>query len=417
MRIAVLSDVHGNLSALEAVLEALKPYDAVWQLGDIVGYGPQPDEVVARLAEENATGVRGNHDSAAIGELETDAFNDDARVAVEWTAERIAPETRRWLAKLPLRMIDEPYTLVHGSPRDPTWEYVFSASIARANLAAFRYPALPGWPHPRADRFSGTQDGRRGGGHRQAGFTDEARRSADDREPGQRRPAPRRRSASQRDAPRHREEHLGVAPRRVPNRADAEAHGKAGPARRVWSRACNSACDGSRPDVDEAMAARPQAGRPARPRGAAARRVLPLLGSGDAGRARNGAPTQDGHRPGDRARPPIPVRSPVIDPRRDHRAPVEDQGAGDLQFGPDQLLGVRDRGNPPSADLRRRWSALPQPADGHRSRDPACRRLLLLSPDRVRLSVGRRRLRSGAAEPSIHRRAWSLPERCYSTTS
>jgi predicted phosphodiesterase len=137
MRIAVLSDVHGNLPALEAVLEALKPYDAVWQLGDIVGYGPQPDEVVARLAAANAVGVRGNHDSAAIGELETNAFNDDARIAVEWTAERIAPETKRWLAALPLRSIDEPFTLVHGSPRDPTWEYVFSASVARANMSAF----------------------------------------------------------------------------------------------------------------------------------------------------------------------------------------------------------------------------------------------------------------------------------------
>lgn len=137
MRIAVLSDVHGNLPALEAVLAALKPYDAVWQLGDIVGYGPQPDEVVARLAAEKAVGVRGNHDSAAIGQLDTDAFNDDARIAVEWTAERIASDTKRWLAELPLRMIDEPFTLVHGSPRDPTWEYVFSATIARANLSAF----------------------------------------------------------------------------------------------------------------------------------------------------------------------------------------------------------------------------------------------------------------------------------------
>ena len=137
MRIAVLSDVHGNLPALEAVLEALRPYDAVWQLGDVVGYGPQPDEVVALLAAENAVGVRGNHDSAAIGDLETDSFNDDARAAVEWTAERIKPATRRWLAALPLRTIDEPFTLVHGSPRDPTWEYVYSAAIARANLSAF----------------------------------------------------------------------------------------------------------------------------------------------------------------------------------------------------------------------------------------------------------------------------------------
>lgn len=137
MRIAVLSDIHGNLPALEAVLAAIKPYDAIWQLGDIVGYGPQPDEVVARLADENATGVRGNHDAAAIGELDTDSFNDDARTAVEWTAERIEPRTREWLAALPERSVEEPFTLVHGSPRDPIWEYVFSASIARGNLSAF----------------------------------------------------------------------------------------------------------------------------------------------------------------------------------------------------------------------------------------------------------------------------------------
>ncbi|HLB44002.1 MAG TPA: metallophosphoesterase family protein [Candidatus Limnocylindrales bacterium] len=137
MRIAVLSDIHGNLPALEAVLTALAPYDAVWQLGDIVGYGPQPDEVVARLAQEGAIGVRGNHDSAAIGALDTDAFNDDARAAVEWTAERIEPATREWLAALPLRSVDEPFTLVHGSPRDPTWEYVHSAGAARANMDAF----------------------------------------------------------------------------------------------------------------------------------------------------------------------------------------------------------------------------------------------------------------------------------------
>jgi predicted phosphodiesterase len=140
MRIAVLSDIHGNLPALDAVLEALKPYDTVWQLGDVVGYGPQPDEVVARLAEVNAVGVRGNHDAAALGELATDTFNDDARIAVEWTAERIRPATRDWLAALPSRSIDEPFTLVHGSPRDPTWEYVFTRSIARANLGSFDTP-------------------------------------------------------------------------------------------------------------------------------------------------------------------------------------------------------------------------------------------------------------------------------------
>jgi predicted phosphodiesterase len=140
MRIAVLSDIHGNLPALEAVLAALSPYDAVWQLGDIVGYGPQPDEVVARLKAEHATGVRGNHDSAALGKLPVDAFNDDARAALEWTAEHIKPATRRWLAALPLRDVDESFTRVHASPCDPNWEYVYSLAIARANLKCFSTP-------------------------------------------------------------------------------------------------------------------------------------------------------------------------------------------------------------------------------------------------------------------------------------
>ena len=140
MRIAVLSDIHGNLPALEAVLAALKPYDAVWELGDICGYGPQPDEVVARLAAEGAIGVRGNHDSAAIGLLDTDAFNDDARTAVEWTADRIAPRTRDWLSALPLRVEKDSFTLVHGSPRDPTWEYVLNTLAARLNFTHFRTP-------------------------------------------------------------------------------------------------------------------------------------------------------------------------------------------------------------------------------------------------------------------------------------
>lgn len=148
MRIAVLSDIHGNLPALEAVLGACKPYDAIWQLGDIVGYGPQPNEVVARLVEENAVGVRGNHDSAAVGKLDTDSFNDDARAAVEWTAEQLEPATREWLAALPLRSVDGSFTLVHGSPRDPTWEYVYSAGVARANLASFETPhCLVGHTH------------------------------------------------------------------------------------------------------------------------------------------------------------------------------------------------------------------------------------------------------------------------------
>ncbi|MET1231838.1 MAG: metallophosphoesterase family protein [Candidatus Limnocylindrales bacterium] len=136
MRIAVLSDIHGNLPALEAVLAALEPYDAIWQLGDVVGYGPEPDAVVARLRELGATGVRGNHDAAAIGDLPTTAFNSEARAAVLWTASVIAAATRAWLTALPEIAIDGDYTLAHGSPREPLWEYVLTTPTARANFAA-----------------------------------------------------------------------------------------------------------------------------------------------------------------------------------------------------------------------------------------------------------------------------------------
>lgn len=148
MRVAVLSDIHSNLAALEAVLDALQPFDAVWQLGDIVGYGPDPDAVVSALSAIGAGGVRGNHDSAALGMIDADAFNDDARDAVEWTAERLGEATRTWLAALPERATEDDFTLVHGSPRDPTWEYVYSMPVARANFPAFATPhCLVGHTH------------------------------------------------------------------------------------------------------------------------------------------------------------------------------------------------------------------------------------------------------------------------------
>ena len=136
MRIAVLSDIHANLVALDAVLEAIGAVDAIWHLGDVVGYGPDPDAVVRRLAEAGALGVRGNHDAAACGGREIEWFNPEARTAMEWTRDAIAPDTRDWLAALPERLVEGDFTLVHGSPRDPTWEYVTSVPVARANLAA-----------------------------------------------------------------------------------------------------------------------------------------------------------------------------------------------------------------------------------------------------------------------------------------
>jgi len=134
MRIAVLSEIHSNLVALDAVLAHLGSVDAIWQLGDVVGYGPDPDGVVARLAEVGAVGVRGNHDAAAVGGSEIEWFNPDARTAIEWTRSRISATTRAWLERLPERLVETDYTLVHGSPREPLWEYITSSPVARANL-------------------------------------------------------------------------------------------------------------------------------------------------------------------------------------------------------------------------------------------------------------------------------------------
>jgi diadenosine tetraphosphatase ApaH/serine/threonine PP2A family protein phosphatase len=148
MRVAVLSDIHANLVALDAVLDAVGSVDAVWQLGDVVGYGPDPDGVVGRLAAIGAVGVAGNHDLAALGGPEIDWFNPDAKAAMEWTRGRIEDRTSAWLAALPTTLAAGGMTLVHGSPRDPVWEYVTSVSIARANLAVLETPiALHGHTH------------------------------------------------------------------------------------------------------------------------------------------------------------------------------------------------------------------------------------------------------------------------------
>jgi predicted phosphodiesterase len=162
MRIALISDVHANLPALDAVLASAGSVDAVWHLGDIVGYGPDPDDVVERLRTIGAVGVRGNHDLAACGGNEIDWFQPDARAAMEWTRRTISGETIAWLRAQPERQLDGDFTLVHGSAVDPTWEYVTTASVARDSLAAIStVHGLNGHTHvPAAFQLRGGRVGR-----------------------------------------------------------------------------------------------------------------------------------------------------------------------------------------------------------------------------------------------------------------
>ncbi|MBI2912310.1 MAG: metallophosphoesterase family protein [Chloroflexi bacterium] len=153
MRILILSDVHSNLAALEAVLrhaETQGPIDAFWCLGDTVGYGPQPRECIARLRELGAVMVAGNHDRAATGAMGVEEFNQDAAAAALWTMAQLSPEERSYLDGLPeVALASEvEFTLVHGTLRWPIWEYLYSHEAARAHLERQETPfGLVGHTH------------------------------------------------------------------------------------------------------------------------------------------------------------------------------------------------------------------------------------------------------------------------------
>lgn len=138
MRILVLTDVHANLVALEAVLDDAGRVDDVWSIGDIVGYGPRPRECVelVRILTPNVS-VIGNHDWASIGRLSLEDFNPVARFASYWTTTQLSAEHLQYLESLPNRMIDQDWTVVHGSPSHPIWEYIYNARVAAANFPAF----------------------------------------------------------------------------------------------------------------------------------------------------------------------------------------------------------------------------------------------------------------------------------------
>jgi len=133
--IALLSDVHANLVALEAVLAALGPVDALWVTGDTVGYGPDPSDVLALLRERKAVLVAGNHDRAVATGQGLELFNPVAAAAVSVHRGLLSAEVRDLLAALPETIESAAFTLCHGSLRDPLWEYVFTATAAAASLA------------------------------------------------------------------------------------------------------------------------------------------------------------------------------------------------------------------------------------------------------------------------------------------
>jgi diadenosine tetraphosphatase ApaH/serine/threonine PP2A family protein phosphatase len=140
MRYAILADIHSNLAAFEAVLsdaDGRGGFDKIWCLGDVVGYGPDPHECIERLRQFEHVCIAGNHDWAAIGKMDTSEFNPVAAVAAHWTSERLNAEDRDYLLGLPLTLRQDDFTLAHGSPREPIWEYLLSTEAAQDNFAYF----------------------------------------------------------------------------------------------------------------------------------------------------------------------------------------------------------------------------------------------------------------------------------------
>lgn len=137
VRCLLLSDIHSNLVAFEAVLADAGSFDLIWCLGDVIGYGPQPNECIERLRSLPHVCVAGNHDWAAIGKLDVSDFNPDASRACLWTRRQLTADNLAYVQNLPERIVQDGFTLVHGSPRHPIWEYVSHTLAAAENLSYF----------------------------------------------------------------------------------------------------------------------------------------------------------------------------------------------------------------------------------------------------------------------------------------
>lgn len=161
MKILIVSDVHSNLEAFQAVIEDADKrggFNEVWSLGDLVGYGPDPSACVELLRSHLHKAVAGNHDLAAIGKLSVERFNPYAAAANRWTGQQLTREQVEYIAELPLTLEIDEFTLAHGSPRDPVWEYLVTEEAAIACFTHIEtYWCLVGHSHmpflciPRAD--------------------------------------------------------------------------------------------------------------------------------------------------------------------------------------------------------------------------------------------------------------------------
>jgi diadenosine tetraphosphatase ApaH/serine/threonine PP2A family protein phosphatase len=141
MRILVISDIHANLTALEAVLQDAGEIDATWCLGDLVGYGPDPNECINRIRQlPNSTCLIGNHDAAALEKIDIRSFNPEARLAILWTQEWLEPANKDYLSSLPDHQVIGDVTIAHGSPRQPVWEYLLDTRTATQNFDFFTTP-------------------------------------------------------------------------------------------------------------------------------------------------------------------------------------------------------------------------------------------------------------------------------------
>jgi diadenosine tetraphosphatase ApaH/serine/threonine PP2A family protein phosphatase len=144
MRVAVISDVHANHHALRAVLDEIDAagVDAVWCLGDTVGYGPMPNECCDAVSQRADLCLVGNHDLVVVGEIPVGDFNDEAAAAAVWTSQVLSAESREFLVALKALAHLDGADLYHASARDPVWEYVLTEEAARATLELSRAPVV-----------------------------------------------------------------------------------------------------------------------------------------------------------------------------------------------------------------------------------------------------------------------------------